>query len=143
MGLRLLRERDARIKELEEELREYGPDYVDKLQQDIDERNVRISKLEAEMREAQVLFSAERNELDIARARIKELEGQISDLAKVLLGEFGGPTQSESACEMAARVLREQATYTSKLEAEFRSLQARRNRPAPRRKASKAAKKKR
>ena len=33
---------------------------------------------------------------------------QIEKLAAVLLLEFGGPTQSESACEMAVRLLREQ-----------------------------------
>ena len=33
---------------------------------------------------------------------------QIGGLAKVLLEEFGGPQKSESACDMAVRLLREQ-----------------------------------
>jgi chromosome segregation ATPase len=40
--------------------------------------------------------------------RIEHMEAQIKALADVLIEEFGGPTQSESACEMAVRVLREQ-----------------------------------
>lgn len=44
----------------------------------------------------------------------RHLEAQIAPLAAVLLGRFGGPDRSESACEMAARLLLEQRT---KLEA--------------------------
>lgn len=37
-----------------------------------------------------------------------ELDLQVELLAKVLMEEFGGPTQSEGAIEMAIRVMREQ-----------------------------------
>lgn len=63
---------------------------------------------------------------DVERAvhsRIEETErhcdrlhAQIEPLANVLLQEFDGPTQSESACEMAVRVLREQRQYIVDLE---------------------------
>lgn len=39
---------------------------------------------------------------------VSELSNQIGQLAQVLMDEFGGPTENESACEMAIRVLREQ-----------------------------------
>lgn len=42
----------AKVEELKKELEEYGPDYVDELQQKIDEQNVRISDLEGEMSES-------------------------------------------------------------------------------------------
>ena len=42
----------------------------------------------------------------IAEKNIR-LESQIDKLAKVLLEEFGGPTENESAAEMAIRLLRE------------------------------------
>lgn len=40
---------------------------------------------------------------------VVHLEGQISLLSLTLLDDFGGPACDESACEMAVRVLREQA----------------------------------
>ena len=40
--------------------------------------------------------------------KIASLEAEIDALAAVLLQEFGGPTQNESACEMSVRMLREQ-----------------------------------
>ncbi len=39
--------------------------------------------------------------------RNEHLDREIDALASVLLQEFGGPTQNESACEMAVRLLRE------------------------------------
>lgn len=45
----------------------------------------------------------------IAAEREHRLDAQIETLALILMDEFGGPTKSESACEMAVRVLREQA----------------------------------
>jgi hypothetical protein len=44
----------------------------------------------------------------LAAQTSSSLAEQINQLAKVLLEEFGGPTQSEGAVEMAIRVLREQ-----------------------------------
>ncbi|MCC6490697.1 MAG: hypothetical protein IT364_24640 [Candidatus Hydrogenedentes bacterium] len=58
-----------------------------------EERMREISRLRAELAES----SAE-----VERLR----DTQIGPLAKVLLEEFGGPTQDESACEMAVRMLR-------------------------------------
>lgn len=46
--------------------------------------------------------------LDERKADVAHLRGEIDELAKVLLEEFGGPVISESACQMAVRVLREQ-----------------------------------
>lgn len=43
-----------------------------------------------------------------AKQMFKQANEKIAKLATVLLEEFGGPTQNESACEMAIRVLREQ-----------------------------------
>jgi hypothetical protein len=40
-------------------------------------------------------------------ARAEHIHRQIDALATVLMEEFGGPTQNESACEMAVRLLRE------------------------------------
>lgn len=47
-------------------------------------------------------------------------DAEIRQLANVLLDEFGGPTQSESACEMAVRMLREQRTRIADLESRLR-----------------------
>lgn len=46
--------------------------------------------------------------LEAVAAFVEHLETEIDQLATVLLDEFGGPVCSESACEMAVRVLREQ-----------------------------------
>lgn len=48
-------------------------------------------------------------------AEVEHLKGQIAPLAQVLMDEFGGPTCSESACEMAVRVLREQRDEIARL----------------------------
>jgi hypothetical protein len=53
-----------------------------------------------------------------AAAELDHMHGQVDALAKVLLEEFGGPTRSESACEMAVRVLREFRGYVERLRAE-------------------------
>lgn len=45
----------------------------------------------------------------ILSEEVEELKSQIAGLAKVLLEDCGGPTKNEGACEMAARLLREQA----------------------------------
>ena len=50
------------------------------------------------------------------------LSQQVDALAKVLLEEFGGPTQEESACEMAVRVLREQQHQRERDKAEIERL---------------------
>ena len=46
----------------------------------------------------------------VAEDTAAALKEQIDALATVLLQEFGGPTCDESACEMAVRLLRDQAT---------------------------------
>jgi hypothetical protein len=65
------------------------------------------------------------NEIAAAHERLGGLEAQIAPLAQVLLDEFDGPTRSESACEMAVRVLREQRARIADLEAACRETQTR------------------
>lgn len=50
----------------------------------------------------------DRGTLRKAVLRAAKADAEIDTLATVLLMEFEGPTQNESACEMAVRVLREQ-----------------------------------
>lgn len=57
------------------------------------------------------IAEAERDALRALLAR------NIDPLAAVLLAEFGGPTCSESACEMAVRLLRELAAERDRLRA--------------------------
>lgn len=45
---------------------------------------------------------------DVLEEEIERLQGEIKRLADVLMFEFGGPTRSEGAVDMAIRVLREQ-----------------------------------
>ncbi len=64
--------------------------------------------------------AAERSASRCAELVLPLVEGpqtQIAELAKVLLAEFDGPDRSESACEMAVRVLREQRNQLSDLPA--------------------------
>ena len=49
-----------------------------------------------------------RKTVETLEQKVGSLGKQIDALATVLLREFGGPTQDESACEMAVRVMREQ-----------------------------------
>lgn len=46
--------------------------------------------------------------------RPEKLEAEISKLTDVLMKDFGGPTENESACEMAVRLLKELKTLPRK-----------------------------
>jgi hypothetical protein len=51
-------------------------------------------------------------------AQARALAEQIAELAKVLMEEFGGPTRSEGAVDMAIRLLREQRAAQAEAERE-------------------------
>ena len=78
--------------------------------------------LESPVPEYQREGAANRNAIDAALEEIARRTGQIDALASVLFGEFGGPIQDESACEMAIRVLREQQGEIARLRETERKL---------------------
>lgn len=66
-------------------------------------------------------------ELDAAKAENAELVKQINRLASVLLDEFNGPDDSESACDMAIKVLRKALENDTKIKGENVELYMERN----------------
>jgi hypothetical protein len=81
----------------------------------------RVRHLIAEVRRLRALGPAIEHgwEYEVRRitAQRENLAEQIDELAMVILREFGGPVVSESACEMAVRVLREQKAELERVRA--------------------------
>ena len=83
-----------------------------------DPHGFRMEVCPDQMRDLLATIDALRARYDDADDHRRRLSTQIGVIADVLLQEFGGPTQSESACEMAVRVLREQRQRIADLESQ-------------------------
>ncbi len=68
---------------------------------------------------AAAIISKLKRDKSALQKRNEHLDKQIDSLASVLLQEFGGPTQNESACEMAVRLLREFKQRIAELEGQL------------------------
>ncbi len=72
---------------------------------------------------AAAIISKLKRDKSALQKRNEHLHQQIDSLASVLLQEFGGPTQNESACEMAVRLLREHAKEVADLLRDIANMQ--------------------